>query len=180
MEIAPERTYSHLEFGDHDQGNYWTIDGPLSADLIAGLMLGIYVAYTDMIQNFGYRIHLEEADVYTLDPDNAEDEYSLQISEIPYGGLSRYISGEVGNIDTMEFDGTFDTFTWLILDPEQGIYFLVDFNSPEFIQGFISITQAFGVDFRNYVHRRPFKVINDQQEFYQIQGYEIQDMTEVD
>ena len=46
-------------------------------------------------------------------------------------------------------------------------------NMDLFLQGFISICNAFSVDFRRYVHGLPFKVRNDQKEYYEIQGYPI-------
>lgn len=175
MDINPEKTYSHLQLVGYRV--VWTIDGPLSADLIAGLMLGIYVAYTDMVKQLNQLNHpiREETSIYIFDPDEEETEYSMTIDDIPGEALQQYITerAEVDLLDTTKFYGTFDTFFVWILDPETDSYFLVDFTNPSFIQGFISITRAFGVDFRNYVYGPPFKVRDGEKEFYQIQGYEI-------
>ena len=181
MQFNPDVTYNHLIFnGERDMAVRhrvaWTIEGPLSGDLMAGLVLGLSIIYDDMVTNYHYPI-TEGNFISGATMDNKF--FTILIGNIRQR-LRRYIDDIVENPYVIEFTGTYDKFWWFILNPKAGTYFVVDFGTPEFIQGFISITQAFGVDFRNYVHGLPFKVRDGQKEFYQIQGYHIVDVMEVD
>lgn len=160
--INPDEHYSKISF-DAYQEIQWSIYGPFSGDLLAGLVLGLYVM-SEIIERT-YRVRLDSGIVVP------ELEYII-FDEI-WNVLEHYIENrtENENIEEFQLSGTFDLFFWWISDPGTNKSFLVNIVTPKFIQGFISIMIAFGVDFRNYVHGLPFKLVHGIKKYYEIQGY---------
>ena len=172
MHIEPGKEYGHLIFIDTETQRQWTIRGPLSGDLTAGLVLGLYTVHSDMVKNHNH----DQNDDDCIYIGETEEDVRVRFEDILDDTLMLYVDAdetENQGIDEFEFFGTFDSLGWWILDPKTGYHVLYDFDTSDFIRGFITITQAFRVDFRSYIHGLPFKVTNDQQEFYQIQGYHI-------
>jgi hypothetical protein len=66
-------------------------------------------------------------------------------------------------------------YGWWIGPRPSPEYILYSFPDAYFIQGFISMCDAFRVDFRDYVYGLPFKYDPETQEttHYQIEGYDI-------
>lgn len=64
---------------------------------------------------------------------------------------------------------------WIESIDDADMYHLYAFDDAQFIQGFISICNAFNVDFRDYIFGPPFKYNHNTKEiiYYTIQGYEI-------
>jgi hypothetical protein len=177
MSIRPQLLYDTFKFTDH--GTTWSIPGPLSGDLAAGLLVGFKVAFDDMI-NRG----LTEASFKSIHI-LKDFEYDVTVY------LDIDLAKEAGDFydaihDYRDYIGRIPAilnvaprypkrFNWWIGRPRNPEYTLYSFISSEFIQGFISICDAFGVDFRDYIYGLPFKYNPRTKErlYYRIEGYDI-------
>lgn len=147
----------------------WTIQGPLDGNLVAGLCIGArlavfemeyrpeYISITVTKRNITETIDIDDNPVDHMVTDEGED----------------IIKG--GNIDADLL--SHDRFGWWIEHAMfQDSYQLFEFDNAQFVQGFISICNAFQVDFRNYILGPPFKYDHNNNEvtYYNIQGYDIE------
>ena len=195
MSIEAGTTYEALTFG-HGDTMVWTIQGPLFGDTVAGIMTGLVTLMEEMIINGA-----------TDDTNHVEFLYRTEIEPTP-GRKERVLrSVTYSFIDAMDVglslhsyivasNTTSDRFPeyhhllnqrygWWIIDPLydrtywEKKYTLFAFDSPQFIQGFISICRGFGVDFRDYIVGTPFKYDRNQREIinYEIEGYDVEPFT---
>ena len=144
--ISPELTYDSFTFYLTGQVPIWTIPGPLSGDLVAGLIVAFRTILTGIrsVSNDGW-IKLS---------------MGSHTSELLLFGYS---------LEHYEAYSDKDHFGWQIEGiVSKGVYNLYSFASPEFIQGFISMCNAFNVDFRDYVSGLPFKTENNKLIHYDI------------
>lgn len=189
MSIEQETVYQALTFYANDiTGNknniVWTIPGPLSGDLIAGLLVGLNTVLSDLLTNFGtyeydYRLDIvfnEGRRIITID---LTYEYIKDI-------IPDYMVSEVREVidlaTTVQELLDNKTFAWIIdnmdtanfQEPNSAIIY--KFKSADFVQGFISICTGFNVDFRNYVIGRPFVYNHETKDItqYSVEGYDIE------
>lgn len=164
----------------------WSIPGPLSGDLVAGLALAVDILYKDSVINYE---HIDNGrKLIALSPEGYQD-YDITFHNLDFA-LSNYhfIARSKQRIAEdlvlaskttgyLKWPNTKGYFKWWILDPEVGSYYLHAFRTLEFIQGFISMCNAFNVSFQDYVVELPFKTIETPQgkriTAYEIVGYDI-------
>lgn len=138
--------YTSLTFDDYN----WRIDGPLSSDLVAGLIAAIKTVLSGPVN-----IRLNDRELVI----NQFDHYILK-SHLSRGELLiQYLPP--------------NKYGWAIADAHG--YNLYIFETNEFVRGFISMCDAFQVDFRDYIAGPPFKTSNRPltHTFYYIQNYDI-------
>lgn len=102
-----------------------------------------------------------------------DDAYDLALT-VYYIEAERYEDIINNNYDTYALQPPEGAFAWWVSigDDSYGFY---EFESLQFIQGFISICNAFNVDFRDAILGPPFTYDVDlgKQTFYSIEGYDI-------
>ena len=174
----------------------WRIQGPLSGDLVAGLLIGLQLMFTQIIlanttdqdyPDIGYFVVIKHSPGEYLDYFDQDNDIQVQSrgdiqDDDAVLNYIIYINYEADRI-IYEMENRRDPYFepgkygWWIsttrLDREY--YDLVTFTSAEFIQGFISMCSAFGVDFRRFVFGSPFMYDRQSNEpiFYAIEGYPI-------
>lgn len=189
MSIESQTVYQALTFYANDLTNRdnnitWTIPGPLSGDLMAGLLVGLDTVLSDLLTNFGTYEH-----DYRLDVVLEEGRRLITIDlvhEMIRDIIPDYIVDKAQEITEMvtmlqeRLDS--DTFAWAITDynttnlgPADS-FVVYKFQSADFVQGFISICTGFNVDFRNYVVGPPFVYNQETQDvtLYSVEGYDIE------
>lgn len=180
MEVTPGEIYRYFGYQFEttttiDEQRKWqghTINGPLSSELLAGLIVGISVVHGEMVKKenrdrkldtirVGYKLsrYLYDLKEYQIIDRYYKHKENYEITNPLPDLIMRLIK------DNKEID---NLFFWWILDPKTDKYILYKFRSPEFIQGFISILKSFGLDFHQYVNGLPFKIKDNNQIFYEI------------
>jgi len=173
MSIEPVSIYQALTF-NQGETPLWTIQGPLSGDLMAGLIVGINTIFNNLIIHNSYIFNDENLEI--LD-ENGRRIIRLVLGVInPYREFLRhYIIYEDIAIDRIgTINPEIDDYSWWIFDSgDDNFCTLFSFVTSDFIQGFISICAAFGVDFRNYIFGTPFRYIQGTLVNYRVEGYDI-------
>jgi hypothetical protein len=177
--------YGEFVFYDHNKQYYslWTIPGPLSRDLVAGLVAGLRLMLDDIQRKIdrkgNYIVSLTimgrtGREHWTFNVMNGYE----SVMELYFPHAKGYHSKEMITLVQNHRFGPNphnEWFGWWIRAPNDLRYALYSFPTPDFIQGFISMCNAFGVDFRDYVYGLPFKYNHETREvtYYQIEGYDI-------
>lgn len=178
LAIQPGVTYDEFTFmSDIDENYvdwdiYWSIE-ELSGDLVAGLLVGINLLIDDIIPNGEDTLR---ENIIRIDYGNSVIGHNLHEKGIE-NILRNYIAENVQYNEivnkTVDLPITND-FLWWLPNLVDNTFILYKFQTPEFIQGFISTCNGFNVDFRDYILGPPFKVNDQGQEiYYDIQGYDI-------
>jgi hypothetical protein len=181
----------------------WLINGPLSGDLVCGLLMGLQLMCLviilikmgndrryynidefEHIPDIGYFVNIESINKFDHKNDisiesrgNNIQEYYLAVKD--YFQYTAYDPDMIAEIMRNFYYQPLDTenYYWWISNTINDVnsYNLVSFKTNEFVQGFISMCNGFNVDFREYVLGYPFKFSNDKQGpiFYGIEGYNI-------
>jgi hypothetical protein len=190
MSIDPNLTYRSFTFIAEDDGIEWTIPGPLSGDLVAGLLIALDLITDELVEGYLTRHNLKRVEIveddhmlrlYLADPGDILEtirRYRIQIvDDIPYHmrmitqDRTYQLLGIIQHGQPHEHE-----FGWFIQDAILNKYVLYSFRSPEFIQGIISMFNAFGMYFEQRVYGLPFifdpttKTIT----YYEIEGYDIE------
>lgn len=177
MNVKPGDIYRSFTFTVYDDMIQWTIYGPLSGDLVAGLLVGVNILLDDLRANHEYGRHYNHT-VQLIRDDNMSTEIDLTTLGMYEYALLEYIwdieDQEDGPEETTYYRAGY--FIWRLKD-FNFIYdsLLYTFRTPEFIQGFISMCNGFGVDFRQYVLGLPSKYERetDTITYYSIEGYDL-------
>lgn len=168
MNIKPDVIYQ--SFTMTSRGNVdtqWTIHEPLSGDLVAGLVLGLYILIgEDNVEHFKF-----DYDFKTV----------IEVREGDEAPILIYNHNTVNNalehyINTMDVDYPPEGYFGLLIrhSLDHDFYHLYTFQTAEFIQGFISMFASVGIDFREYLFGPPGRLENGVIIYYNIQGYDIQ------
>lgn len=183
LKFDPNQRYEWIEFA---QANIppnlpvneidWTLRGDFSRDFVAGLIIGFYICIQDLEIHHGYErdnfinVGWNTGSLLILfNPDS----FNQKLSE--YIIRERYLFTDWNHYRPNE--GKYGW--WLREETNMVKYRIYQFESLDFIQGFITAMQAFSVDFRQYVLGPPFQIINGKKVAYTIEGYDI-DLTLVE
>lgn len=155
----------------------WTIQGPVSGDQVAGLVVG----FATILKSTNNQIGLKFNDTIDLLVNEGKRLITIQLqNENSYRlALTDYYIYTVNRDEIIS--KTYDilphtaSFGWWIEQSLNTSYALYSFQSYEFIQGFITSMNTFGVDFRNYILGPPFTYELNQKApvYYMIEGYDI-------
>ena len=192
MSIEPGSSYSSLTLYKNGT-NIWTVHGPLSSDFVAGLSMGIFtvVDFLSKGQNFTYeateiiKITRDDDRSILIDLASNDPQYGNKL-ETPLGN---YIIVTGANPDNyLQYNPDTGNYSWWIsnyadthlqLDNygqfiSRSRYIVCRFGSEDFIQGFISLCNASGIDFREFTLGRPFTYDNTthKRTYYNIPGYD--------
>lgn len=172
--IEPTTVYETFAFFPDEVG--WEINGNLSGDLVAGMLVGIRAIY--IVINYLDNLNISDFSVQIIPVGEIDEAGPIQpnnIVQISNGyseddeydkAVESYYAGEINGIDDMdEFLHDMQNIDNTALD--KGLYYwliysrpdthqLFSFQSIEFVQGFISICRAFRVDFTDYAFGNPF------------------------
>lgn len=158
--------------GDDDNVTLWTIYGPFSDTLMAGLLLACHsvlnhYAYTS--ENYG--------DYSILATDHEADQQYVvtSLDEVDFNLCN--IVAEASEVQTHQLPvpGSLGIWIWLRMSglKRNDQWVLVQSSAmQEFLQGFISICRAFGVDFRHYLSCLPMDMNRVQ---YDIPAYRLRE-----
>jgi hypothetical protein len=168
MSIDPDGVYGAVTFYYIPDNIVWTVQGPLSGDLVAGILTGILVVTQYLAANRG------------INPDNITVEV---FAETRIVGTSEKILEQyqlASGADAIPEQLPDDNFGWWLYHSRERLYYLYTFRTPEFTQGFISIMQGFGLDFRHLVIGPPYKFPPEAKEpiFYTVPGYDVEPFPE--
>jgi hypothetical protein len=178
-DIRPHEQYSSLAFFEYENRQdtaYWVIQPgeSLSGDLVAGLLAALDSIHNDLEVNWDYdrQMVVQVDNEETIEIDFDEQQASSSMPGYYVGRIS-LISMELGGRAAHRIAP--NRFGWWLKSNPQNpdVYYLYTFESPEFVQGFISMCQSFKVDFRDYILGPPFKWANGRPVYYAIQGYPI-------
>lgn len=173
MSIVPTIEYNAFTFIDQDEGNQWSIPGPLSGDLVAGLLVALDVlidemADTGLTVHHGKRVEItsvvDEITIWISDYEKILEvlenyrriiqkdvpEYMQMLTMNPRHRPRNWQPKELKVPAAGEFG-------WWIYDPSVDNYKLYSFRSADFIRGIISMCNAFDVDYRDYIYDHPFR-----------------------
>jgi hypothetical protein len=184
MIIDPESYYDYLTL--HRNGSIlWTINGPLSGNLVAGLSMGIFTMIDFMSKDSPFPYHATEIiEIGTYhDPTNIYHSPTSHIlidfsSKIPQyaskleKSLGNYIiATRADPSDYLKYNPDDNNFAWWItnyaesyrqLNKQTGElvaynrYTVCRFSDQDFIRGFITICDSYNIDFRNVSLGKPF------------------------
>lgn len=174
MALEPLQVYDSLLFSYSKDPDHplWTLNGPFSGDLIAGLVVGMSTIINNIIVNYEREVNyiiniVNRKELISIDAQSA-----LQFEHV----LHEYIAyNDIFNDQLIEYQHNVDLgyYGWWIRDYLE--YSLYQFQTVDFIQGFISICNAFEVDFRDYIAGPPFQSDNKGNNIpYNIIGYDIE------
>src|SRR3989304_2198694 len=151
--IKPYHIYDSLTFVNAQKRDepLWTLQGPLSGELIAGIIIGMYILYARLPDFYSVIILRGNISIY----------FQL-IGIVDINQLMYYF--HQSDLTETEFltnnivlrPGKYGL--WII---DEHFFGLHSFSTPEFIQGFISICNASQVDFRDYIAGPPFQSVSD-------------------
>lgn len=174
MSINSNKTYNSIVFLVDDQVA-WTIPGPLSGDLVAGLLAG-FENSLDYITTEGYLTEQREHKFIIKSADGD----IIYIHGV-YGSfsdvMSNYILMEQTNINAYyNTKIPANKMAWWIDNvATKNTFYLFLFATNKFVQGFISAYKAFHLDFRDFIKGHPFSTDNRGDKFlYNVEGYDIQ------
>jgi len=145
---------------------------------MAGLLVALNTILDDLVENFYQEYN--DANVEIVTEEGLVIDIYIDDPETLYQALRNYVAGQANTsdiIDRMDNILPLDegSFVWWISYPLTGdTYELYSFNSAEFVQGFISMCNAFNVDFRDYILGSPFKYVTQEPTYYQVEGYDIE------
>lgn len=173
MSIEAGTIYDSLTYSKNGTVR-WTIQGPLVGDQVAGLIVGLVTiikASKTSLSN----------DIVTILANRGKRSITILLyDDNSYrSALTDYYIYSVNREEIIS--QTFDirphtsSFGWWIEDPSNANYSLFSFQTTEFIQGFITAMNTFGVDFRNYILGPPFTYELNQNNpiYYTVEGYDI-------
>lgn len=138
----------------------WTLSGPISGNLVAGIAVMISILINKTSKSNVIRII---NDTYIINI-SLNDPDSLNLA------FSQYLIADQISLPNFN-DYHPDNYNYGLFIKHHNLYNLYTFSDPEFIQGIITICDAFNVDFRDYVAGMPFKYINQNKIYYAIEGY---------
>lgn len=174
MSINPGSSYNHLTLYRNDSV-LWTIQGPLSSDLVTGLCMGIFTIVDFMSKGATFTYNATE--IIEIGSENGRILIDLT-SDTPQH--ANKLEKSLGNYiivtradpsDYLKYNPDDDNYAWWIdnyaetyleVDKQTGQfvahsrYIVCQFSSEQFIQGFITICDAYNVDFREFTLGRPF------------------------
>jgi hypothetical protein len=174
MSIDPTSIYQNLSVY-RDDNILWSIPGPLSGDLTAGLSVATITVIHDLYKGYSEDTYIEIidqngdsiiADLYD------RTQYEMLINN--YEIVGSYPIEIIANIHPED-----NHYGWWIPEHdtisgiEVVLYSLYSFATLDFVQGFISACSAFDVDFRDYSAGTPFTYHDHKITNYDIQGYDI-------
>lgn len=177
MYIEPIAVYDAFSFTNQDTGEQWTIQGPLSGDLVAGLLVGMHILITNMLVNSAYVYNTPNI-VEIISKTGiirAIFYHATNINSQPNKILRNYMTN-FNSADGLTVH-THGIFGWWLYSPMNAFsYDLYIFESADFVQGFVSMCRAFGVDFRNFTLGPPYKFYVEDMEprYYEVEGYDIE------
>lgn len=169
-------TYDSFKYyQDINQELTWEIKGPLSKDLVAGLLVAMTILFSVLDEDYNKTL---ERPVVVINKTRIDLYDTPSIYEL----LKEYI------IDTREKDEIItkpDIFSrvnkgyfgwWIFSTKFSNInrYKLYTFRNSDFVRGFISMCKAFNVEFRNYILGSPFTDSKLGRVYYTIKGYDIE------
>lgn len=158
MSIEAGSVYESFTF-NQDNNPLWTIQGPLSGDTVAGLLVGITTLLNDKIINYNYPHTYTVIEIVT---ENGRGLLTIELNNIAGHiiALMDYKLDDATKDEIIARDNNYrpldNSFGWWIYNPLNNKYTLFSFSSPDFIQGFISACNAFSIDFRDYILGAPF------------------------
>lgn len=171
MSIDPASIYDTLRVDIPGFNTSWTIYGPLPGDLVAGLVAGLYiivgeaeVKFFEFDYDFEVIVEITKGRdtpivVHNNTVDDALEHYIIQFNDDPWTLTPRPQEGHFGWF--LRYSTVIDN------------HVLYTFQSPEFVQGFISIFNGVGIDFRQYVLGTPYKFEGGVRVHYRILGHQI-------
>lgn len=201
MSLRSHRIYDSFVFSESTDPNnsLWILHGPLSSDLVAGLLIAFVIIISKVQLPIAYRIEIVRRDeILTFDTlfphsfDDMRKEY-LVYDNIPESELTRYIipsgyygwwiedfsqrSQPVNLMPALNLPGGLSPLG-PISNPK--MYTLYKFKTPEFTQGFISMFNSINLDFRDYIRGPPFSIDRQTNRMipYNIEGYDIEPFAE--
>lgn len=158
MPFYHDRIYHRVQLEERVNNTHtvvWELKGPFNGDFVAGLVTGLYILLRDRVINYGddakHRIsaHIDDLKESIYVPVGDEDGY--------HNAMQHYIAHEnVSAKDILDYQAPPDGYAWWFKDQET--YDMYVFSDPEFPQGFISVCDAFDVDFRDYIAGPPFSL----------------------
>ena len=179
MSIESGSIYESFTLYQDNDDPLWTIQGPLSGDTVAGLLVGINLLLDVMIYNYR-NTNLDNFVEIVTEGGKALLTIPLALTAHYLAALTDYKLNDSSReeiISRTTYERPLDnSFGWWILNLLEDKYTLYTFITVDFIQGFISACNAFGVDFRDYILGLPFtyrKGIRDPI-YYSIETYDIQ------
>lgn len=190
MSIDPDETYDRFVYVS-DVTKYleqnrmdWDIKRKMSGDLVAGLFVALYMLIIFVKNNGGITNEQNGVEIFL---DDGTESFLSYLNEDDMGAQTHYNLSMGAEEFTDENDiinnftpdtpsPTDDMFAWWISvgDGDRDFFYLYTFRTPEFIQGFISMCDAFNVDFRAFILGNPFKITDGVRTDYNIEGYDIE------
>lgn len=185
MSIDPWSYYNHLTL-HRNHSILWTINGPLSGNLIAGLSMGIFtmvdfmsinspIPYkpSEMIEIGTYQ---NQTNIYHSPKSDSSRILIDLSSKIPSSTIENplgnyIIATDADPSDYLKYNPDDNHFAWWItnysesyrqIDRQTGKltannrYTVCRFSNQDFIRGFITICDSYNIDFRNVSLGKPF------------------------
>ena len=141
MSIEGDLYYGSLELYQHEK-LLWSMPGPLIGDLVAGIIIGIHAISNAWGLDGQFRVKVDDISIWINGYNYAIAEYivAAEVEEIDFRDINIENDSIYLSITDYHFNSpiVFETFT------------VCKFASLEFIRGFISICNAFQVNFRDY------------------------------
>lgn len=188
MSINPDETYDNFIYAD-DVIKYveqdlmtWNIERKMSGDLVAGLFIALSMLIDFMKNNGNIPGGHRGVELFL---DDGTESFFFHFGQTEMEAQTHYNlsmgAEEFTDIDDIIFGFRVpspleDMFGWWIStgNGDRDFFYLYTFRTPEFIQGFISMCDAFNVDFRDFILGNPFKINNGVRTDYNIEGYDIE------
>ncbi|CAH6419464.1 Hypothetical protein HVR_LOCUS644 [uncultured virus] len=180
MALRSDDIYTSVVFNGRTPNIQWSIDGPLSGDLTAGITAALLTLISELLNNPSKQMP-KPVDA-TISIINRDPRYNIMINNNThdFALFSEYIIA-AGLLPQQAIVQNIPSgyFAWGIYNPnlihklDLTSYDLYMFQSFEFIQGFISVCDAFQVDFREYSLGLPFRTEQGRNVFYGIEGYDV-------
>jgi hypothetical protein len=163
MPFYHDHTYQRVQLEEQTNNGHtvmWELVGSFNGDFVAGVVSGIYILLKDHVINYGggdgsYFKHRISAHI----DDNGTGSIYVPVGDD--AGYRATMAPYLGHIgvkpdDIPEYQAPPDGYAWWFRD--QDLYDMYVFSDPEFPQGFISVCDAFEVDFRDYIAGPPFSL----------------------
>jgi len=161
--INPNVTYESIVVNDGTRGVWrilWEIPGPLSGDQTAGLLSALYYMFDHFRANYNLQVFEEDTEVVSIYMEDQE-ELTVAIGH-DYYHFERMMSDEEFNQMNHRVALLNKYSVWIRDINEYNVhsYRLFTFDTPEFLQGFISICQAFQVNYNDLIVSPIFRFEN--------------------
>lgn len=172
MELRTGDVYTSFIFISKNPDIQWSINGSLSADLIAGICTSLF--------------HINKKLDVSISILNNNPKYNINIKIGSDSQMHRLLSRYIFKRNLLPAQAIIQTipndyYAWGIYNPNSkcsvnscdSYYDLYIFKNNDFIRGFITICDYFSNDFRDLSLGFPFKTTPNGNVFYSIEGYDI-------